>query len=352
MLQPIKFFNEANIEKSKFPMMEPQKNSNKKKTEKESSTLKKDDNNDFKLNLSSMIDGGSSISMIENDVPASSNTKKKSANKKRKTREIEVNMNERSTENLSDRTLNDFESNTPYSEKYQETNMLLKSAIGQLEVGLQELQQDANVIRASKTMRKKYDYLSEIHGTIGNYIGNKISAIRELNNTINRCNEFELKRYKELKLNQNEQDDDKAIMEAYQAFVNTPVGSYGFSPLGPSSRDLTLNSPNLHGIEVNTGSNQNGYETYLQNMTPQQHMMALENDPNIKQVIVYDQRTGARYFEVMNMQTMEAVPNTDKMDIMLIDEFDLDLKNKVARSINMNITMPLIVIGDATLNEY
>ena len=49
---------------------------------------------------------------------------------------------------------------------------------------------------------------------------------------------------------------------------------------------------------------------------------------------------------------MEPVPNTDKMDMMLIDEFDLDLKNKVARSINMNITMPLVVIGDSTLNEY
>ena len=87
-------------------------------------------------------------------------------------------------------------------------------------------------------------------------------------------------------------------------------------------------------------------------MTPQQHMMSWENNPDIKQVVVYDQKTGARYFEVLNMRTMEPVPNTDKMDMMLIDEFDLDLKNKVARSINMNMTMPLVVIGDATLNEY
>ena len=274
--------------------------------------------------------------------------KKTSSSNTKKSKIVEVSMADK--DNGSTRELNDFESNVPYSEKYEETNNLLRGTIAQLEYGLQELQQDANIIRASKTMRKKYDYLSEIHGTIGNYLGNKISAIRELNNTINKCNEYEFKRYKELKLNM-EQDDDKAIMEAYQAFVNTPVGSYGFSPLGPSSQDLTLRSPNLNGIEVQANG-AGGYDDYIRNMTPQQHMMALENNPDVKQVVIYDQRTGARYFEVLNMQTMEPVPNTDKMDMMLIDEFDLDLKNKVARSINMNITMPLVVIGDSTLNEY
>ena len=103
--------------------------------------------------------------------------------------------------------------------------------------------------------------------------------------------------------------------------------------------------------QIDTG-NVGGYENYINNMTPQQHMMALENNPNVKQVIVYNERTGQRYFEVMDLSTMQPVPNTDKMDIMLIDEFELDLKNKVARSVNMNITMPLIVIGDPTLSEY
>lgn len=348
MFQPIRFYDDIEEKKSKFPMMEPKKHSSEEEKAKE--VVKKTTTNvdNYKLDLSSMINKGSSISIsVDKDI-----SKKKSSsnnNRKRKTHEVEVNMAD-AGKNNSSRELNDFESNIPYAEKYEETNNLLRGTIAQLEYGLQELQQDANIIRASKTMRKKYDYLSEIHGTIGNYLGNKISAIRELNNTINKCNDFEFKRYKELKLAQGEQDDDKAIMEAYQAFVNTPVGSYGFSPLGPSSQDLTLRSPNLNAIEVQ--DNANGYENYIRNMTPQQHMMSLENNPDIKQVVVYDQKTGARYFEVLNMRTMEPVPNTDKMDMMLIDEFDLDLKNKVARSINMNMTMPLVVIGDATLNEY
>lgn len=343
------YIDEEDIEskKSKFPMVEPKKQSEQQEV-KPKEVKKKDSDNNYKLDLTSMIDGGTSIALSSAPKQQKDSKKKTSSSNTKKSKIVEVSMADK--DNGSTRELNDFESNVPYSEKYEETNNLLRGTIAQLEYGLQELQQDANIIRASKTMRKKYDYLSEIHGTIGNYLGNKISAIRELNNTINKCNEYEFKRYKELKLNM-EQDDDKAIMEAYQAFVNTPVGSYGFSPLGPSSQDLTLRSPNLNGIEVQANG-AGGYDDYIRNMTPQQHMMALENNPDVKQVVIYDQRTGARYFEVLNMQTMEPVPNTDKMDMMLIDEFDLDLKNKVARSINMNITMPLVVIGDSTLNEY
>lgn len=343
------YIDEENIEskKSKFPMVEPKKQSEQQEV-KPKEIKKKDSDNSYKLDLTSMIDSGTSIALSSAPKQQKDSKKKTSSSNAKKSKIVEVSMADK--DNGSTRELNDFESNVPYSEKYEETNNLLRGTIAQLEYGLQELQQDANIIRASKTMRKKYDYLSEIHGTIGNYLGNKISAIRELNNTINKCNEYEFKRYKELKLNM-EQDDDKAIMEAYQAFVNTPVGSYGFSPLGPSSQDLTLRSPNLNGIEVQANG-AGGYDDYIRNMTPQQHMMALENNPDVKQVVIYDQRTGARYFEVLNMQTMEPVPNTDKMDMMLIDEFDLDLKNKVARSINMNITMPLVVIGDSTLNEY
>lgn len=325
-------------DKNKFPMVEPKRNANKKVEPVVEESIPVTTGG-LKLNLAS--NKGSTISSIPEE-----KTKKKATARKKKDNVVEVDMNQEVGE---DRRLNDFESNTPYMEKFQETNDILRGAIVQLEYGIQEMQKDANEIRASRTIRKKYDYLSEIQGTIGNYIGNKISAARELNNTINKCNDMELKRYKELKLTMNEQDDDKAIMEAYQAFVNTPVGSMGYTQLGPTPTQLTLNNPNL--TQIDTG-NVGGYENYINNMTPQQHMMALENNPNVKQVIVYNERTGQRYFEVMDLSTMQPVPNTDKMDIMLIDEFELDLKNKVARSVNMNITMPLIVIGDPTLSEY
>lgn len=328
-------------DKSKFPMVEPKRNANKKIEEPTVEESIPASTGGLKLNLAG--NKGSSISAIPEEKPK----KKTTTTRKKKDNVVDVDMSQTSTE--ENRPLNDFETNTPYMEKFQETNDILKGAIIQLEYGIQEMQKDANEIRASRTIRKKYDYLSEIQGTIGNFIGNKISAARELNNTINKCNDMELKRYKELKLTMNEQDDDKAIMDAYQAFVNTPVGSMGYTQLGPTPAQLTLNNPNLNQIDA---GNVGGYENYINNMTPQQHMMALESNPNVKQVVVYNERTGQRYFEVMDLSTMQPVPNTDKMDIMLIDEFELDLKNKVARSINMNITMPLVVVEDKTLSEY
>ena len=81
-------------------------------------------------------------------------------------------------------------------------------------MGLNELQHDISEIRASKNLRGKYNYLSAMQGTAGQFIGNKISAARELNNTITKCNELELRRYKDLMaVNQKDADDDKAIRE-------------------------------------------------------------------------------------------------------------------------------------------
>lgn len=349
MYMPIQFYDEK--PKSKFPMKEPKMNGKKedlKKKENESVSKATERNvstvETFKLNLSSMVNNGSEIQSTSTNTE----TIKKSSPRKKKSSDIEVSMTAVSDENKSNRQLNDFESNTPYMEKYQETNAILRSSIAQIEYGLGELQKDADKIRSSNH-RKKYDYLSLIHGTMGNYINNKISAARELNNTINKCNEMEYKRFKEMKLMAGEQDDDKAVLESYRAFVNMPVGAYNMPTIGPSSQDLTINSGNIRGIEVGGDA---GYENYVRNMTPQQHMMALEGNPDIKEVIMYEQRTGRRWFEVINIRTGEVIPNSDKTDMMLIDEFELDLNKKIARSINMGISMPLVVLEDPTLNEY
>lgn len=338
MYTPITFHDEELKPKSSFPMKEPKKNAKKEEAYRKVETKTEG----FELNLISMINDGPSI-------PITTGETVKSSPKKRKNNVVEIDMSKaKKSENVSERPLNDFESNTPYMDKYIETNNILRSSIAKIEYGLGELQKDADTLRKSNH-RKKYDYLTLIHGTMGTYIGNEIAAARELNNTITKCNDFEMKRYKELKLMANDQDDDKAVLDSYRAFVNIPVGSYNYTPLGPNSQDLTINSGNINGVDVGANS---GYENYVRNMTPQQHMMALEGNPDIHEVVIYEQRTGRRWFEVMNTRTGEVVPNADKMDMMLIDEFELDFNKKIARSINMGITMPLIVIEDPVLNEY
>lgn len=349
MYTPIQFYDDK--PKSSFPMREPKLNARKEDLEKKGATTSKSVEKStssvetYKLNLSSMVNKGSEISV---SLPTTEPKKSSGGTRKKKNSEFEVSMAGSSEENKSSRQLNDFETNTPYMDKYEETNAILRSSIAQIEYGLGELQKDADKIRNSNH-RKKYDYLSLIHGTMGNYLSNKISAARELNNTINKCNEMEYKRFKELKLMAGEQDDDKAVLESYRAFVNMPVGAYNMPALGPSSQDLTINSGNIRGVEIGGDA---GYENYIRNMTPQQHMMALEGNPDIKEVVMYEQRTGRRWFEVINIRTGEVIPNSDKTDMMLIDEFELDLNKKIARSINMGISMPLIVLEDPTLKEY
>lgn len=250
----------------------------------------------------------------------------------------------------TDRDLKDSETNIPYEEKYQETNNILRGAIMQLDAGLADMANDLNYIRASKTMKSKYTYMGNIQANMGSFISSKIMAARELNNTITKACELELRRTKELHLAEA-QNDDKAILDTYNAFVSMPVGS-NYNPLGPSPIELTVPSPNIIGADMRSSNEDIGYQNYIKNMTPTQHMMALESDPNVKQVVVYDQGTGARSFEIMNLATGEILQNVEKHDSMFLENTTIDLKNKIARNLDLNESYPLIVVGSSVLNEY
>lgn len=251
--------------------------------------------------------------------------------------------------NTSDRELTFMESNEPYEHKFQETTNILKSAIIQLDMGMTELQQDIEDIRHSKTMRNKYTYLSNLQQSMGAMISNKIAAARELNNTISKCQDLEMKRYKELKATAmaDNQNDDMRVMEMYKAFVNTPVNTNPFPNISQTAvaGSVALNSPNIGGTDM-------AYANYVNNLTPAQNMMFLEGNPNIQQVVVYNHETGARYFEVMDMSTGQPVPNAEKHDSMFLEDVDIDFKNHVARNVNIGETYPLVEVGKPIMNEY
>lgn len=247
----------------------------------------------------------------------------------------------------SERELTDAETNTPSIEKYSITNALLMNTINQIEIGLSALNEDSQVLRRSND-RKKYEYLSQIHSTMGSYLNNKISAIRELNSVMTKCQDYDYKREKDLRLVAASKDDDGTVLQDYKAFVNMPRGNADFIPLGPSSADMTIFG-NVNGFNV---GNQMGYEQYVNSMTPTQHMMQLESDPNVQQVLFYDTRTGRKWFDVVDIRTNQHIPNTETYDPMLLDEFDIDLNKGIARCINFGLTLPLIVIQDESLQYY
>ena len=239
--------------------------------------------------------------------------------------------------------------NKPYQTKYDETTMLLKASIGQLDGLLAESINDANQIRASKTLKRKYDLLSLLNNNASSIIGNKITAIREINNTISKCNDLELKRRKDLSLAAAGENSDKKIMDMYSAFVSMPSSEPGVANMQSITNSLNMGNVITGSI---IGGDDMGYQQYVQNMSPAQRLNMYESNPDIKQVVVYNQQNGSRYFEVMNMATGEVIPGVDKHDAMFLEGVTLDLENKIARNIDLGETYPIVIVGEPVMNMY
>lgn len=316
-----------------------------KKDESITTPLVKNADGSIRLDFSKMQNSNISITSSYEDEPQPTTQKRK--RKSSNTVEIadfDVNNNK------SDRPLSIIESNEPIEKKYNETNNILRSAIIEIDRSLNDLQEDIRDIRSSKTMRSKYTYLSNMQAGVASLIGNKIAAARELNNTIGKCNDFELKRYKEVQAaNAASGDEDANVMKMYQAFMATPVSS---NPL-PNISQAAINSGiPTNGINLASGGQDMGFSSYMNNLTPQQNMMQLERDPNIKEVVVYNQENGSRYFDIIDMRTGQHVPNTEPMDPMFLEDITLDFKNKIARNINLGESYPLIVVGQPIMSEF
>lgn len=245
--------------------------------------------------------------------------------------------------------LNELQSNKPYSESYDDSTVMLKNSIGQIDSLSNDINAELQAIRASKTLRSKYKYITDLAGTSSSLIGTKIAAIREINSTITNCHNLEMKRMKELNVGGN-QDEDKTIMDYYNAFVNTPVGANA-PILGPSVADLTTMNPNIiHTDIAYTGDP--GYNNYVANMTPEQNRMRLEKNPNIQTCVVYDSASGDRHFEIIDSTNGMPVPNMPVPGEFLLRDMTIDTRTGVARNAQADMNFPLIVVGQGNLNEY
>lgn len=246
----------------------------------------------------------------------------------------------------SDKELPEYMTNVPYNDSYSETNNMLKSVIYQSDMMSNAINKDLTDIRSSKTLKKKYDYISLLSSTSSQLLGTKVTAIRELNKSITDSHNLELKRTKELKLNSMEQDDDKKISDLYNAFISTPMGvNSGFIP---QSREMTY----VPAGGIDLGSQEVGYEKYLSNISPEQNMMRYENNPNVKTVVKYWSDTGARAFDVIDLTTGASVNNVSLPDPLFLENLTIDVRNSIARDTNLDRTYPLVVIGNKNIAEY
>lgn len=244
-----------------------------------------------------------------------------------------------------------YQSNQSYIDSFGETNNLLRGSIAQIDQLQGEIKGELDIIRGSKTLKRKYDYLAALSSTSGTLMGTKISAIKEINKVISDSHNLDLKRMKDLRMNDvSGGDDDKKIMDMYQAFVSTPVGTGG-GFMGPNITDMTMMTGVNNMVRADLGG-QDSYETYTQNISPSQNMMRLEQSQDVKTVVVYDASTGRRWFDVMNVRTGESVPNVNTPDPMFLEDTNLDMRNNIARNTNLDITYPLIVLNNSNLSEY
>jgi hypothetical protein len=97
---------------------------------------------------------------------------------------------------------------------------MLRETLVQIDALSSELVQEFNSVRASRTMKNKYNALTNISENIGSLLSSKIAAIREINSSISKSNDLDYKKLKDLKAAQGAMDDDKYIAELSNIKMN------------------------------------------------------------------------------------------------------------------------------------
>lgn len=229
-----------------------------------------------------------------------------------------------------------------YYDKYSKTNALLDQTIFEIDELNNGLKRELKTVIASKTLKKKYEYMSELASTSGSLLGTKVTAIRELNKSITDSANLEIKMSKENKA--AEETDDKRIMDMYNAFISTPIGSYT-APVAPTNIDLVMGNNGttiLPTMEGQVQTDDLGFNQYMNNLTPEQRKIHLESQ-NIKTVVVFDPDTGNRYFDNINFDTNEPVPGLPLPDAHFLDDLNINMNTGVARNTNLNLSYPIFV---------
>lgn len=273
------------------------------------------------------------------------NTKKK---REKKSTEI---MSVQNTAPVASTSMSYIQENIPYAGAYAETNQQLDDSINQLNILGSEIVSELNMVRGSKTMRNKYNIINDMTQTATSIITTKLAAIKEKNSTINAINKLELDRLKQLKVSASEEDDNTRIANLYDAFVNTPIGG-GPSMLGPSMQDIVaggMNGPSVPMMSI--GNDQQAWES---NLDAAQNRMVLEAKGAIETIVMYDQNTGNRWFEVVDKITRQPIPNVEKPDNSYIYDLDINVRGGFAKDGNRGVNYPLVVVNgnDTSITEY
>ena len=246
--------------------------------------------------------------------------------------------------------------NLPTSYTYEETTSMLHDTLGQIDAINSELVKEFEEVKHNRTMKNKYSTMVGLTENIGSLINNRIQVIKEINNSISKSNDLDYKKYKDMKAANAVVNDDKYVADLYQAYLNNPQSQIPTPQLPPVDTSLYgsgIVRADVHSGDISTsGPIDAGYMAYVANLTPEQNLMRYEDNPNVKQVVIYDASTGGKSFQVMDMSTGQVIPNVPVYDQMFMEDTTIDLKSKTAKNLNLKETFPVVVINEGVTSQY
>ena len=247
-----------------------------------------------------------------------------------------------------------------YFETYSVPAGMIRDSISELNSIEGRINADLEAVRASRTLKSKYLYISNLTGALTGTIGTKISAIREMRSMIDQANNFELKRQQQLKI--NEQDsDDKIVSDMFNAYLNYNPGTLAQAKMAPVAIPSQYTNLSTNGIEITAApggpaiaatSSDPGYDHYINNMTPQQNLMMQDSNPYSETVLVYDQSTQNKWFEVIDTRTGNPIPNVEVPADFIRDSCTIDIRKGIARNASLNQTYKLKLVGIRRDDEF
>ncbi len=245
------------------------------------------------------------------------------------------------------------ENPTAYS--YMETTGMLRETLGQIDSLNSELMQEFQMVRNNRTMKNKYNVLVGLSENVGSLLSNKISAIREINSSISKANDLDYKKIKDAKAAQAAIDDDKYIADLYKSAMAQPNMS-PVSPILPQVDASIFGSGIVRAqtpFEMSNGMPLDvSYLNYQSNLTPERNSWRYEDNPAVQQVLVMDDATGNKYFQYMNTQTGEIIPNMPTYDENILADTTVDRDRMIAKNNNLNQIFPLVIINQGVQSAY
>lgn len=207
--------------------------------------------------------------------------------------------------------------------------------------------------------------ISNLQNAKTGLLNTKLAAVRDLINMRNKINDLTMQNRKmEMAAGADEQNSDKAVMDAYYALVN--ASRYGLPPINQPLHPSSINTGmNLQGAQIATstiatpasivttdGATMPPAPTYPQQpLTPIQQRMVLEKNPNVKTVVVYNQNTGSKRFDIVDVTTGMSIPGAQRPAAFLLDDMKPDLRNGIASNSNANMSFPLVIEGTRAADE-